>query len=47
MVMYGIAVSIGYFTGIKIVEVASDPVKRANAKRRFKNVKNALTGKDE
>jgi hypothetical protein len=42
MFLCGVVGSIGYLTGVKVFDTLNDPVKRAEIKRKFNNVKNAF-----
>lgn len=45
--LMGAGTCIGYLSIRKGIEIASDPYKKANLKRKIKNIKNAVTDKTE
>ena len=38
----GAAISVGYLTALKVIDIASDPDERAEIKRKFDEIKNTI-----
>lgn len=46
-ILMGAGTALGYFGVNKMIKTWQDPVKKANVKRKFTNIKNELFKKDE